>query len=95
LTEEAAEQLTELFLYKVEHSSLDAAIEARVAVEAALEQVGHNPYMCPMADNDPTERKLIIPFGRKTGYVALFSIESESLIYVTAIRHQLQDDFLR
>jgi plasmid stabilization system protein ParE len=95
LTEEAAEQLVDLFLYKVEHSSLDAAIEARDAIEAAIEQVGRNPYMCPMADNDPTERKLIIPFGRKTGYVALFSIESETLIYVTAIRHQMQDDFLR
>jgi hypothetical protein len=51
--------------------------------------------MCPIADNDPTERKLVTPFGRKTDYVALFSIESESLIYVTAIRHQLEDDFLR
>jgi plasmid stabilization system protein ParE len=79
----------------VENSVLDAAIEARDAIEAAIEQIGHNPYMCPMADNDSTERKLVIPFGRKTGYVALFSIESETLIYVTAIRHQLQDDFLR
>jgi len=95
LTKSAAEQLVELFLYKVEHSSLDAALEARDAIEAAIEQIGFNPYLCPMAADNPTERKLVIPFGRKTGYLALFSIESDTLIYVTAIRHQLEDDVLR
>jgi plasmid stabilization system protein ParE len=95
LTQDATEQLTELFLYKVEHSSFDAALLARDAIETAFEQIARNPYICPMADNDPAERKLVIPFGRKTGYVALFSIESETLILVTAVRHQLQDDFLR
>ena len=48
-----------------------------------------------MAAHDPSERKLLIPFGRKTGYVALFSIENDALIYVTAIRYQLEDDVLR
>ncbi|MBI1891016.1 MAG: type II toxin-antitoxin system RelE/ParE family toxin [Burkholderiales bacterium] len=95
LTDDAAEQLQELFLYKVEQSDFESAVEALDAIENAFEQIGRNPYMCPMADNDPTERKLVIPFGRKTGYVALFSIESESLIYVTAIRHQRQDDLRR
>lgn len=95
LTEEARDQLIELFMFKCEQSDLAAAIEARDAIEAAIEQIGRNPYICPMADNDPTERKLVIPFGRRTGYVALFSIESESQIYVTNIRHQLQDDWLR
>lgn len=95
LTEAAAGQLFELFLYKVEHSSLEAAIEARDAIECAIAQLGFNPYMCPMAANDPSERKLVIPFGRKTGYLALFSIENDALIYVTAIRHQLEDDVLR
>ena len=95
LTEAAADQLFELFLYKVEHSSLEAAIEARDAIECAIGQLGFSPYMCPMAANDPSERKLVIPFGRKTGYLALFSIENDALIYVTAIRHQLEDDVLR
>lgn len=95
LTEAAAEQLFKLFLYKVEHSTLEAAVEARDAIEAAIGQIGFNPYLCPMAANDPTERKLVIPFGRKTGYLALFSIESETLVYVTAVRHQLEDDLLR
>lgn len=95
LTEAAAEQLLGLFSYKLEHSSLEAALEARDAIEAAIEQIGFNPYICPMAAGNPTERKLVIPFGRKTGYLALFSIESDTLIYVTAIRHQLEDDVLR
>lgn len=95
LTEAAAEQLFALFMYKVDHSSLEAAIEARDAITYAIEQLGFNPYLCPMAANDPTERKLVIPFGRKTGYLALFSIESHALVLVTAIRHQLEDDVLR
>jgi plasmid stabilization system protein ParE len=95
LTEAAAEQLFELFLDKVEHSGLEAAIEARDAIECAIGQLRSNPYMCPMAANDPSGRKLVIPFGRKSGYLALFSIENDALIYVTAIRHQLEDDVLR
>lgn len=95
LTEAAAEQLFTLFLYMVEHSSLEAAVEARDAIEHAVAQLGFNPYMCPMAASDPTERRLVIPFGRKTGYLALFSIQSDTLVLVTAIRHQLEDDVLR
>lgn len=95
LTDDADKQLQELFLYKLEQSDFESAVEALDAIENAIKQIRRNPYMCPMADNDPTERKLVIPFGRKTGYVALFSMESESLIYVTAIRHQRQDDFRR
>ena len=95
LTDNADKQLQELFVYKVENADFESAVEALDAIENALMQITHNPYMCPIADSDPTERKLVIPFGRKTGYVALFSIESESLIYVTAFRHQRQDDFRR
>ena len=95
LTKDAQEQLIGLFLFKCEQSDLLAAIEARDAIEAAFEQIRHNPYICPMADQDPTERKLVIPFGRKTGYVALFSIENDAQIYVTMVRHQLQDDAMR
>jgi plasmid stabilization system protein ParE len=94
-TEDAREQLIELFLFKCEQSELAAGIKAREAIEAAIEQIGRNPYICPIAHNDPTERKLVIPFGRKMGYVTLFSIESETKIYVMTIRHQLQDDLLR
>jgi plasmid stabilization system protein ParE len=95
LTIEAQDQLDQLFWNKIEHSSLDVALAAREAIEESFKQLSRNPYSCPMADADPNERKLVIPFGRKTGYIALFSIESDTLIYVTAIRHQMQDDFLR
>ena len=94
-TLEAEDDLLRLFEYKASNSSIEAAIEARDAILASIEHIKINPYMCPMADNDPAERKLVIPIGRKIGYVALFSIESETLIYVTAIRHQLEADFRR
>jgi plasmid stabilization system protein ParE len=38
------------------------------------------------------ERELIIPFGR-SGYVALFEIESATDVVVVAVRHQREDDF--
>lgn len=95
LTTGADEQLADLFWNKLQNSSLQIAIEARDAIEAGFSQIERNPYSCPMASDNPMERKLVIPFGRRTGYVALFSIESDTTVLVTAIRHQLQDDFLR
>jgi hypothetical protein len=44
-----------------------------------------------MAWEDPLERELVIPFGT-TGDVALFHIESDRLVAVSAIRHQREDD---
>lgn len=38
------------------------------------------------------ERELIIPFGR-SGYVALFEIESATDVVVVAVRNQREDDF--
>jgi hypothetical protein len=35
---------------------------------------------------------LIIPFGR-SGYVALFEIVDQENIVVSAVRHQLEDDY--
>lgn len=95
LTIEADAQLQKLFWDKVEHSDLESALEARKAIDEGFDQIARNPYSCASFADDPTVRKLVVPFGRRTGYVALFSIESDTLIYVTAIRHQLQDDFLR
>lgn len=40
----------------------------------------------------PFLRELIIPFGR-SGYVALFEIEGASHMLITAVRHQLEDDY--
>ena len=40
-----------------------------------------------MAEDDPYERELIIPFG-STGHVALFETISDHEVLVAAIRHQ-------
>ena len=45
-----------------------------------------------MAEDNPYERELIIPFG-STGYVALFEIISDHEVLVAAIRHQREDDY--
>jgi len=37
-------------------------------------------------------RELIIPFGR-AGYVALFEIVDPTEVVVSAVRHQLEDDY--
>jgi hypothetical protein len=50
-----------------------------------------NPFTCRMAAEDPLERELVIPLGA-TGYVALFHIESDGLVVISAIRHQREDD---
>jgi len=35
---------------------------------------------------------MLIPFGR-SGYVALFEVESASTVTILAVRHQLEDDY--
>tara|TARA_B100000678_G_scaffold275959_1_gene268333 strand:- start:210 stop:440 length:231 start_codon:yes stop_codon:yes gene_type:complete len=43
-------------------------------------------------DNDPTLRKIIVPFG-KAGYVALFEIHNEETAVILAARHQREADY--
>jgi hypothetical protein len=43
-----------------------------------------------MADENPYERELVIPFGR-SGYVALFRVVSQDEVLVMAVRHQRED----
>jgi plasmid stabilization system protein ParE len=40
----------------------------------------------------PRWRELVISFGA-SGYIALFEIEDDSTVTVTAVRHQREDDY--
>lgn len=51
-----------------------------------------SPFSCRKAGHSPFLRELIIPFGR-TGYVALFEIESANDTVVVAVRHQREDEY--
>ena len=50
------------------------------------------PLIYRKAGVDPFLRGMLIPFGR-SGYVALFEVESASTVTILAVRHQLEDDY--
>ena len=96
LTAEALEDLQRLedFLIDLalQHRDFDLPGRAIDAIQEEFRVLQRNPFTCRMASGDPLERELVIPFGG-TGYVALFHIESDSLVVVSAIRHQREDDY--
>lgn len=96
LTAEALADLQRLedFLIDLalEHGDLDLPGRAMDAIWEELGVLERNPFTCRIASGDPLERELVIPFGA-TGYVALFHIESDALVVVSAIRHQREDDY--
>ena len=68
------------------------AERALLAIRAGVATLKTSPFTCRKAGNSPFLRELIIPFGR-TGYVALFEIEGAADVVITAVRHQLEDDY--
>jgi plasmid stabilization system protein ParE len=73
---------------------LGAAERALVAIERALNLLAFTPFSCRKAllQKNPRWRELLIPFGH-SGYVALFEIEDEHTVTVTAVRHQREEDY--
>ncbi len=51
-----------------------------------------SPFICRRAGLEPLLRELVISFGR-SGYVALFEIVGTTDVVVSAVRHQLEDDY--
>lgn len=96
LTRVALEDLRRLedFLVELalEHGDWDLPRRAVDAIHNEMRILETNPYTCRMAQNDPLERELIIPFGG-SGYVALFEIISDHEVAVSALRHQREDDY--
>ena len=91
-TEEAADDLERLYLFLLE-SDIGAAERALEAIESATRLLEFSPFSCRRARSaNPFLRELIIPFGA-AGYVALFEIEPDQMVTVTAVRHQREEDY--
>ncbi len=72
--------------------NLNLSEQALLAIRAGGATLKTSPFTCRKVGQSPFLRELIIPFGR-SGYVALFEIEGASDVVVTAVRHQLEDDY--
>ena len=98
LTREAEADLDRLFDFVLERElardggDLALAEQALLAIRAGFATLKASPFTCRKAGESPFLRELIIPFGR-SGYVALFEIEGAADVVVTAVRHQLEDDY--
>ena len=93
LTTDALKDLDRLYDFLLERD-LGAAERALTAIERALALLAYSPFSCRKAllQKSPRWRELLIPFGH-SGYVALFEIEDERTLTVTAVRHQREDDY--
>ncbi len=98
LTRTAEADLERLFDFVLDRElerdggDLDLAEQALVAIRAGFATLRASPFTCRKAGQSPFLRELIIPFGR-SGYVALFDIFGSSDVVVSAVRHQLEDDY--
>jgi plasmid stabilization system protein ParE len=98
LTREAQDDLERLFDFVLERElarpggDLELAERALSAVRAGVETLKTSPFTCRKASQSPFLRELIIPFGR-SGYVALLEIVDPTVVVISAVRHQLEDDY--
>ena len=98
LTREAEADLDRLFDFVLDRElardggDLSLAEQALLAIRAGFATLKTSPFTCRKAGQSPFLRELIIPFGR-SGYVALFEIEGAADVVITAVRHQLEDDY--
>ena len=98
LTLEAADDLEQLFDFVLQREllrndgDLDVADRALTAVRNGIATLGQSPFTCRKVGTSPFLRELIIPFGR-SGCVALFEIVDQENVVVSAVRHQLEDDY--
>lgn len=98
LTREAAEDLAQLFDFVLERElqrhdgDLELAERALQAIKDGISTLRTTPFTCRKAGQSPFVRELVIPFGR-SGYVALFEIIDAEDVVITAVRHQLEDDY--
>ena len=98
LTREAQDDLERLFDFVLERElarpggDLELAERALSALRAGVETLKTSPFTCRKAGQSPFLRELIIPFGH-SGYVALFEIVDPTDVVVSAVRHQLEDDY--
>ncbi|QED29294.1 type II toxin-antitoxin system RelE/ParE family toxin [Microvenator marinus] len=90
-TPEALEDLLRLFDFHAEHD-IELARRSSVALRQAITVLEEFPFSGRKIDSQrPFLRELLVPFGR-SGYVALFEIEENS-VTVLALRHQRESDY--
>ena len=98
LTREAEADLERLFDFVLEREfaraggDLELAEQAIIAIRAGVATLRTSPFTCRKVSQSPFLRELIIPFGH-SGYVALFEIVDPTDVVVSAVRHQLEDDY--
>ena len=98
LTREAEADLERLFDFVLERElartggELELAEQAIVAIRAGVATLKTSPFTCRKVSQSPFLRELIIPFAH-SGYVALFDIVDPTDVVVSAVRHQLEDDY--
>lgn len=98
LTAEAAADLERLFDFVLQRElmrhdgDLDLAERALDAMRNGISTLRQSPFTCRKVGTSPFLRELIIPFGR-SGYVALFEIIDHENVVISAVRHQLEDDY--
>lgn len=91
-TEVALEDLLRLYEFLADENE-EAAKLARNAIQKAIAVLTDMPYVGRVTDKDhPLMRELIIAFG-SSGYIALYEIETESVVTVLAFRHQRERDY--
>jgi hypothetical protein len=63
-------------------------------LRVAEQLLAYSPFSCrkAMLQNDPRWRELLIPFGH-WGCVALFEIENDRTVTITAARHHREEDY--
>lgn len=94
LTPEANQDLKELydFLLQFDYSTAERALETIID---SFQVLSKSPYICRKAgdgSNGSLIRELIIDFGA-SGYIALFEIEDDQTVTITAVRHQRESDY--
>ena len=98
LTREAEADLERLFDFVLERelarasADLQLAERAIDAIRAGLASLKSSPFTCRKAGQSPFLRESIMPFGQ-SGYVALFEIFGPADVVISAVRHQLEDDY--
>jgi len=89
---EALDDLERLFDFYAD-IDLELAKRSNDAIGKAIQILRVFPFSGRKVDEGiPFIRELLISFGN-AGYVALFEIESDSLVTVLAIRHQRESDY--
>jgi len=93
LAAEAREDLDRLYDFLLGRDT-GAAERALAAIERAFSLLAYSPFSCRKAllQKRPRWRELLIPSGH-SGYVALFEIDDDRTVTVTAVRHQREEDY--